>query len=275
MNGNMIYTENDHTFVLLAYKESPHLEDCIVSLKKQTLQSNILISTSTPNPFIEKLAQEYKVALIINQDRGTMANDWNFAYSQARTKLVTLAHQDDIYLPHFLEKKLEDLNNAKLPLISFSNYAELRGGKVYNNSMPLKIKRTLLFPLRLKLFRPRKFVRRLILSFGCPICCPSVTYVKDNLPSAIFVKDFLCSPDWNAWIELSMHDGDFVYTNSPLLNLRIHSASTTSNSINNDIRGHEDFKMLCKSWPRPIAMIMSKMYKKAESYHQVKSKDIL
>ena len=39
---------NDHTFAICAYKESPYLEECIKSLKNQTIKSNILIATSTP-----------------------------------------------------------------------------------------------------------------------------------------------------------------------------------------------------------------------------------
>ena len=41
-----------HTFVICAYKESSYLEECIVSLEKQTVKSNILMVTSTPNAFI-------------------------------------------------------------------------------------------------------------------------------------------------------------------------------------------------------------------------------
>ena len=42
-----------HTFVICAYKESEFLEECILSLKKQSIKSEILIATSTPNKYIE------------------------------------------------------------------------------------------------------------------------------------------------------------------------------------------------------------------------------
>ena len=38
-----------HTFVICAYKESAYLEECILSLKQQTVKSNIIMITSTPN----------------------------------------------------------------------------------------------------------------------------------------------------------------------------------------------------------------------------------
>ena len=47
---------NDHTFAICAYKESPYLEECIKSLKNQTIKSNILIATSTPNDYIKGIA---------------------------------------------------------------------------------------------------------------------------------------------------------------------------------------------------------------------------
>ena len=41
-----------HTFVVLAYKESNYLEDCIKSVLNQKYKSNVVIATSTPNKFI-------------------------------------------------------------------------------------------------------------------------------------------------------------------------------------------------------------------------------
>ena len=49
-------SERNHTFVICAYKESPYLEACIQSLQAQTVPSRILMVTSTPNPWIEKLS---------------------------------------------------------------------------------------------------------------------------------------------------------------------------------------------------------------------------
>ena len=44
-----------HIFAICAYKESPYLEECIVSLKNQTVKTDILLATSTPNEYIENL----------------------------------------------------------------------------------------------------------------------------------------------------------------------------------------------------------------------------
>lgn len=55
-----------HTFAVCAYKESPYLEDCIQSLRAQTVKSNILIATSTPNDYIRSIAEKYDIPLIVN-----------------------------------------------------------------------------------------------------------------------------------------------------------------------------------------------------------------
>ena len=50
-----------HTFVICAYKESKFLEECIISLKKQSINSEIFIATSTPNKYIEDIAKKYGI----------------------------------------------------------------------------------------------------------------------------------------------------------------------------------------------------------------------
>ena len=47
-----------HTFAVCAYKESPYLENCLKSLKNQTVKSSIIMTTSTPNVFIKSLAEK-------------------------------------------------------------------------------------------------------------------------------------------------------------------------------------------------------------------------
>ena len=49
MEGNK---KREHIFAICAYKESPYLEECILSLEKQTRKSSIIMVTSTPNKYI-------------------------------------------------------------------------------------------------------------------------------------------------------------------------------------------------------------------------------
>ena len=67
-NSNKI---NLHTFAVCAYGESPYLEECIESLKGQSIKSNILIATSTPNKYIKNIAEKYNV-IMDGRDIGTV-----------------------------------------------------------------------------------------------------------------------------------------------------------------------------------------------------------
>ena len=94
----------DHTFVICAYKESPFLEECIQSLLCQTIKSHILISTSTPNSYLDAVSKKYQIPIYVNDIAGGIAEDWNFGMNKAETPFVTIAHQDDIYEPQYAEK---------------------------------------------------------------------------------------------------------------------------------------------------------------------------
>ena len=222
----MNYTGKNHTFAICAYKESPFLEECIQSLLGQTIPSTIIIVTSTDNAYIQNMAEKYHLELFINHGESGITQDWMFAYRSARTELMT--------------------------------------GAIVNKNTLLKVKRTMLLPLHLKIFHNSIFVRRRVLSFGCPICCPSVTFVKDNLPDQIFFPGFRSDEDWQAWELLSRKRGAFVYCNRILMYHRIHDGSETSAILGDSARGNEDFQMFCKFWPKPIARLLTRAYSSSE-----------
>ncbi|MBQ8202756.1 MAG: glycosyltransferase family 2 protein [Clostridia bacterium] len=260
----MKFTPQDHTYTLCAYKESAFLEDCIKSLKAQTVKSNIIMATSTPNESINSLAQKYDIPLYINDGVKGIGGDWNFAYQKAKTPLVTIAHQDDIYEPEYTEEMLAFINKSEEPIIYFSGYAELREGeKVYNNTL-LKVKKLMLSPLKIKGFWKSKFIRRRILSLGCPICCPAVTLNKEKVGENPFTNDYSSNIDWQQWEIQSRKKGSFVYNKNPLMCHRIHEESATSEIIGDNRRSKEDYDMFCKFWGKGIAKIIAKAYSKSE-----------
>ena len=206
-----------HTFAVCAYKESPYLEECIRSLLFQTVSSNIIIATSTPNDYISSIAEKYDLPLIVNPGESGITQDWNFAYTHTDSKYVTIAHQDDIYDAEYLETALKKLEGARRPLIFFSDYYEIRENeKTYSNRL-LRIKRLMLLPIRLPMAEQSRWIRRRILSFGSPICCPSVTFAKANLPYAVFQHGFRACEDWQAWEMISKLKGDFLYSPRALM----------------------------------------------------------
>ena len=260
----------EHTFVICAYRESPYIEECIQSLKNQTVASNIIMATSTPNSYIEKIAQKYSIPLYIRDGASDIVLDWNYGYSKVTTPFLTIAHQDDIYLPDYTEHALKELKKSKKPLIFFSDYGEIRGDKIVTKNRLLRVKRIMLLPLRCRVFFSSRFVRRRILSLGSPICCPSVAYAKENLPQEVFVQGFRSNEDWEAWEKLSRLKGDFIYDKQILMYHRIHEESETSAIIQDNKRSAEDMELYSKFWPKPIAKLLVRLYASGQKSNELK-----
>ena len=262
-----MYSACNHSFVICAYGESIYLEECIKSLFAQTVKSNVIVATSTPNEHIIGLCRKYNLELFVNSNRDGISSDWNFAISCATTGLVTLAHQDDIYKPCYTEYMLKALNAAKNPLIFSCGYGELRGTEeVYSNRL-LNIKKLLLIPMRA--FPQSIAARRLSLSFGSPICCPSVTYIRNIIGNNRFKANYYADLDWEQWETLSKNKGSFVYCSKPLVLHRIHEESETSKVIGSTGRKNEDYQMFLHFWPKQIAKILSEVYSKAENSNKL------
>lgn len=256
--------DSQHSFVICAYKESEYLEECILSLQRQSVSSAIIMVTSTPNQWIQSLAERYQIPLYINEGESGITQDWNFGLSHVQTRYATIAHQDDVYEEEYTEQMLRQMNGESRPLIGFSDYYELRNGdKVYNTSM-LRIKRIMLWPLRWKWCFRRRFVRRRVLSLGDPICCPSVIFCMDHLEQPVFQHGFRSCEDWEAWEKLSKLKGSFVYVNRPLMSHRIHAESATTAILQDNARIEENYIMYCKFWPKWIAGMINRFYTKSE-----------
>lgn len=264
-----MYNKEDHTFIICAYGESDYLEECILSLRKQRVKSRIVMITSTPNAHIRGMAEKYNIELHVNKGEGGIAQDWNFAYGVCRTRLVTLAHQDDIYCENYLEQILKSINKSTHPMMAFTDYCELRSGEVIESNKLLRVKRILLFPLRCPCLWKSIFVRRRILSLGSAICCPSVTLVKEFLPDQVFRTGMKSNIDWEAWERLSGMKGSFVYCSQRLMYHRIHSASTTTDIIQRGERYEEDLQMLRKFWPEWFCRTWERFYSQGEKSNRM------
>lgn len=256
--------KSEHTYVICAYRESPYLEECIQSLQSQTQPSEIIMVTSTPNSHIQRLSERYGIPLYVNPGPGGITQDWNFGYSKATTPYVTLAHQDDVYLEYYGQQMLEAMQRAARPLIYFTNYGELREGKPVLDNGLLRVKRLMLSPLKVRAFQGSRWVRRRVLSLGCPICCPAVTFARDNLPDEIFQHGYRSCEDWEAWEKLSRQKGAFLYDPQVLMYHRIHPGSETSAIIGDNARSGEEYEMYRKFWPAPVARALMKFYAKGQ-----------
>lgn len=240
------------------------------SVLNQSVKTNVILCTSTPSEYISALCEKYSVPLYVNTGDHGITQDWNFAYAHADTDLVTITHQDDVYDSHYAETLLSCIEKVKKPIIFFSDYSELRNGRIVHNNKLLIIKRIFLLPLRVHRFWNSRFVRRRVISLGSVICCPTVTIVRENCPEVIFSNELKSNEDWQAWERLSRLQGAFVYSTKVLVYHRIHENSATSAIIHDNARHKEDYFMYRKFWPEPIARFLTKVSGISEKSNNLK-----
>lgn len=264
-----MYTSNDHTFVICAYKENSYLEQTIKSILNQSIKPNILISTATPNEFISNLAEKYQIPLYVNRGKASIADDWNFGYNQANTKLVTIVHQDDYYEKDYLKNILYFLNKSNNMIIAFSDYYEIRNGRRCNNNLLLVIKRIMNFGFRIPCLQASKKYRRMILAIGNPIDCPSVVFNKELLRENPFDTKYRNSCDYMTWVKFSSMNGRYIYIPRKLMGHRIYNESETTRNIGNNVRRKEDLEIRSLLMPFIVAKFINKIYVLSEKSNNI------
>jgi hypothetical protein len=259
-----MYTAADHTFAICAYGDNKNLPILIDSLLSQTVKTNIILATSTPSDYLRNIADMNHFPYYVDDVQRGIGADWNFAYSKAGTKLITIAHQDDIYEPEYAEKVISNANNAETPVIVFTDYYEIRNDSRVNNNKILSVKRKMNAVFKNRVFRKSRFMKRRVLSLGSSICCPSVTYNNELCGPRPFNEEFKNSCDYLTYIRLADVKGSFVYIPSMLMGHRISEDSTTTENLKNNIRQSEDLKIFEEFWPHWIAKLIYKVYSTSE-----------
>lgn len=256
-----------HTFAIAAYKESKYLEDCVKSLINQTVKSNILITTSTPNDFIEKISKKYGIELFINKEKNGIGADWNFAIEQAKTQFVTVAHQDDLYDSHYTEEIEKAIQKNSDIIMLCTNHKEIRNGKISKKNLNLKIKAIMMLPIMIN--QKLRLTKRMICWFGNPLSTPSVCVNTDIVGKKPYREDMNSNIDWGTWLDWAEKKGRFVYIKRILTYHRVHGESETSKCINTNNRGQEDYEMFCRIWPKWFAKFLMIFYKHAQDANKV------
>jgi hypothetical protein len=250
----------EHTFVVMAYGDSPFLPECLDALLRQSVPSAICIATSTPSDYLRHQARRIGAPLYVTESGRGIAHDWNFALRQAKTKYVTLAHQDDLYAPDYTKKCLDKIQRFPNALICFTDYTELVGNLERRVNLLLTVKRCMLhFFMPFQRVKTRFWKSRL-LSLGCPIAAPSVLYHLDNLGDFQFSPEFSVNMDWDAWSRIALLRGDFIFVPEKLMQHRIHPDSATTQGIAARRRQEEDARIFRRFWPSPIARLLLQCY---------------
>jgi hypothetical protein len=245
----------------MAYGDSPFLDDCLRSLRAQTEATNIVITTSTPSPFIEAAAGRFNIPILVNPWAGAgIAADWNFALTATAARRVTLAHQDDVYHPPFLERSLALLDSREDAVLSFTGYEEIGDGGEAKTSKISHAKHLLERLILGAETRPSARRLRAFLMFGNPLPCSSVTFDRERLGGFAFSGDYQSNLDWDAWLRLLDQGAVFVRTPERLVGRRHNPLTATSRLIREGVRQREDLAMFRRLWPAPLAAVIAWLY---------------
>ena len=262
-----------HYFVICAYGESPYLQACIDSLNAQTEKSPVLLCTATPSERLARLAEENGFTYCVNDDQPNIAGDWNFGLRMAKehgADYATICHQDDLYLPDYGKALREAVALDPDLLIFFSDYGEQRGDEAVTKNVNLTIKRILLWRMRVRAWQTSPFMKHRTLALGDAISCPAVSFNLNRIPMPLFERGMTTNLDWNAWEKLAKLPGRFHWDTRVLMLHRIHAESTTSKVISKDgSRAAQDYELLRRFWPAPVAKVITKVYGLSEKSNQL------
>ncbi len=233
-----------HTFVILAHNESDDLEECIKSVVKQSVKSNIVIATSTPNDYILELASNYSIGVMINEEESNKGSDYNYAINAYESPLLTIAHQDDLYDRNYTKEILKSYKKNPDATIIFTDNYEISKDKKIIKSKRLFRKRYYLFPLSFSFFQKKTFFKMRPLTKDKFICTSSITFVKKNIQKNIFPVNLKYDNDWRGLIDLAKEKTKFVYIRKPLVGYRV------DNMLYNDEKIKEDDEIIKELRPR-------------------------
>lgn len=264
-------TDTTHAFVVPAYGHSPHLRDCLASLAGQEKQSPVVLCTSTPFEGLDALCEEFGVRVVRHGPNKGIAHDWNVSLTQAQTDWVTVAHQDDVYLPGFVERTMALVERHRDAVLAFTDYEEMDSNGVRARTLPLRIKRWLVeCGMWGREHVPSRWSKTNLLRFGCSIACPTVSLRRAAIPEGIrFDERYRVNLDWDFWLRLAQEvPGGFVCDRAILMRHRIHESSETTAGIVDGVRAREDLELFSRLWPGPVARLLAHAYGMSYSYNR-------
>ena len=250
----------DHTWAICAYKDSPYLESCIKSVLGQSIKSKVEVYTSTPSDYINSLATKYDIPVYTHVS-GSIGSDWNFAYDSVTTEYVTLAHQDDIYGRDYLANVMRAADRYKDMSIYTCSSLTIKEKKLEKFGLVDAIKHILRMALCINSINHIRLVKRLSLSFGNPIICPSCTYNKRLCGDHIFNEEYKFILDWDMLFNMAGKTGRFVYDSMPHMLYRVHKGAATAECIKDNTRINEELSMFHRVLPKGFADIIAKIYR--------------
>ena len=251
-----------HAFVIPCYGESSYLEECIQSLLKQRNPSPIYLCTATPNAFLKRISREYRLPLFVRNGEPSLARDWNFALEvgRKRAKLVTLAHQDDLYHEDYtraVEHAYSLYPDASL-IFTKTKDIDGMGQEVFGASE--QIQRFLRLPYHVLQNTEKSEWKKIPLLFGNVIPIPSCTYVTEHCGRLLFKNRFRYLPAWDAYLHLAEKNGRFLYIKKTLHSYRRHEEAESRKRKKNQQRKQEEREQFQKLHGKILGSLLAKFY---------------
>lgn len=250
-----------HSFVVPTYGHSPHLEACLDSLAAQHARSEVVVCTSTPFPELPSLCDAFGARLVVHGPNAGIGRDWNGALAASETALVTLAHQDDLYAPGFVEETLAAHRRWPDSALYFCDADEItETGQARAGGRNNAVKRLMVAAAYGGGETVRSAIaRRALLGFGNPIVCPTVTINRRVAGDFKFREELRTNMDWLAWLDLS-RIGSVTRIRRRLVSHRVHTDSETARCLDDGARREEDQLVFRQLWPSPFANLLARVY---------------
>ena len=251
-----------HAFVIPCYGESSYLEACIQSLLKQKNPSPIYLCTATPNAFLKRISREYRLPLFVRNGEPSLARDWNFALEvgRKRAKLVTIAHQDDLYHEDYTKAVEHAYSLYPDASLIFTAVQDIDGMGQKLPNVAEKVKRILRLPYHFTHHTEKSLWKKLPLLFGNSISCSSCTYVTAHCRRLLFKNDYRFITDWDAFLHLAEKEGRFLYIKKALLSYRRHEEAETRKQMKNKNRLKEEKEQFRKLHGKFLGGLLAKVY---------------
>jgi glycosyltransferase involved in cell wall biosynthesis len=212
------------------YNGANYLDEAIRSILEQTFADFELIivddcSTDGSLQIVRSFSDD-RLRFKKNTEHSGLVKNWNKCIELSRTEYVYIFHQDDVMLPHNLEKKVEALDaNPRMGLV-FSQYYEIDANGNVVSKYPANESDRDRIQNGLKSFAK-------LFSGTNIICCPTVLARRECYEKlGGFDSRLPLTCDWEMWMRISLFY-ELGYVDEPLLKYRWHDGNETIKFMDN------------------------------------------
>jgi glycosyltransferase involved in cell wall biosynthesis len=206
---------------LPTFQRSGLLAGCLRSILGQTFTDfEVIVSDNASTDDTEAVARSFaddRVRYRRNDRNIGPFPNMNHAISLARGDLVVVAHDDDLYLPEFLEREVAIMrSDERVGMVHSAVYQIDAAGR--RERVVRAYPRTRVLPGRAAFVR---FLR------GHDVCCSSVMVRRRLYDEAGTFDPRFKTADFELWLRLALR-GDVGYVARPLVEMRVHAERGTS-----------------------------------------------